>query len=158
MQSNALFYIIQKEIVSVEDYINWSHSLLENNISSQSLNIIASFSFADNIFEVEGYFNKALNELEIQKPSFEVSARAYIELLANKIIKINNQSEMFGLAKRIFHIVATELDYPDDLLEWYEISEMIDRLQYDEVALEFNEEDILSKIKYEAESLQGVND
>ncbi|MYL53409.1 hypothetical protein GLW08_08665 [Pontibacillus yanchengensis] len=65
---------------------------------------------------------------------------------------------MFGLAKRIFHIVATKLDYPDDLLEWYEISEMIDRLQYDEVALEFNEEDILSKIKYKAESFQGVND
>jgi len=158
MQSNALFYIIQKEIVSVEDYINWSHILLENNVSSPSLNIIASFSFEDNIFEVEEYFNKALNELEIQKPSFEVSARAYIELLANKIIKVNNQSEMFSLAKRIFHIVATELDYPDDLLEWYEISEMIDRLQYDEAALEFNEDDILSKIKYEAESLQGEND
>ncbi|MYL33359.1 hypothetical protein GLW08_08660 [Pontibacillus yanchengensis] len=90
MQSNALFYIIQKEIVSVEDYINWSHSLLENNISSPSLNIIATFSFEDNIFEVEEYFNKALNELEIQKPSFEVSTRAYIELLANKIIKVNN--------------------------------------------------------------------
>ncbi|OIJ17316.1 hypothetical protein BKP37_02075 [Anaerobacillus alkalilacustris] len=54
---------------------------------------------------------------------------------------------MFHLAKSILRIVAAELDYPDDLLVWYEISEMIDRLQYDNVPLGFNEKDVISKIK-----------
>ncbi|MFJ8248013.1 hypothetical protein [Peribacillus asahii] len=158
METNALFYKIQKETVSTEDYVNWSHSLLENNVSSPSINIISSFSFGDSIFKVEVYFKRALNELEIQKPTFEISARAYIGFLANKIIKVNNHSEMFELAYTIFRIVDTELHNLDDLLEWYEISEMIDRLQYDDVPLEFNEVEVISRIKNEAKIFLGLND
>ncbi|WP_267902844.1 hypothetical protein [Gracilibacillus salitolerans] len=35
-------------------------------------------------------------------------------------------------------------------MEWYGISEMIDQLQYDDLPLEFDEEDIISKIENEA--------
>ncbi|MCA0983246.1 hypothetical protein LCL89_04180 [Halobacillus yeomjeoni] len=154
MQTNALFYKIHKETVLVEDYIHWSHSLLEKSVYSPSLYIIASFTIKDNIFEVEEYFKKALNELEVQQPVFEVCARAHIGHLANEIIKSDNYSDLVYLTEKIFHVVATELYYPDDLIEWYEISEMIDRLKGDKVALEFYEEDVISKVKHEAEALK----
>jgi hypothetical protein len=107
---------------------------------------------------VEDYFKRAVRELEIQQPSFEFSARGYIGLLANQIIKEENRSKMFDLAYRIFRIVGTELYYPNDLIEWYEISEMIDRIRYDnDVPLEFGM-NVIVKIKTEAELLLGLND
>jgi hypothetical protein len=158
VETNALFYKIKKEIVSAEDYVKWSQQLLEVNVSSPSISIIALFSFDDNIFEVEDYFKRAVRELEIQQPSFEFSARGYIGLLANQIIKEENRSKMFDLAYRIFRIVGTELYYPNDLIEWYEISEMIDRIRYDnDVPLEFGM-NVIVKIKTEAELLLGLND
>ncbi len=158
VETNALFYKIQKRTISTEDYVNWSHNLLENDVSSPSVNIISSFSFDENIFEVEGYFKRALNELAIQKPTFEISARAYIGNLANKIIKENNHSVTFDFAYMIFRIVASDLNYPDDLIEWYEISEMIDELRYGDIPLEFKEDEVTSKIKNEANIFLGLID
>ena len=59
MDSYKLFYKMNKGIVSVEDYIAWSHTLLKNNVSSTSLNIIASLAPNHNLLEVEDYFRKA---------------------------------------------------------------------------------------------------
>lgn len=155
VQTNALFYKMHRETVSIEDYINWAFNLLENNVSSPSVNILTSFSFNDNIFEVEVYFKKALNELAIQKPIFDICARAYITHLANIIIKENNHSVTFDLAYMIFRIVALDLHYPDDLMEWYEISEMIDVIRYGDTPLDCNEDEVVSRIKNEANIVLG---
>ncbi|MFZ0576269.1 MAG: hypothetical protein WAM41_02075 [Psychrobacillus psychrotolerans] len=157
MQTNALFYKIQKGTVITKDYVNWSINLLENDVSSPSVNIISSFLTGESIFEVEEYFNRALNELEIQKPTFEICARAYIGHLANKIIKENNHSFTFDFAYKIYRIVASDLDYPDDLMEWYEISEMIDEQRNGDIPLEFNESQVISTIKNEANIFLGLN-
>ena len=150
METNALFYKIQKRTISTEDYVNWSHNLLKTDVSSPSVNIISSFPFDENIFEVEVYFKRALNELVIEKPTLEICARAYIGHLANEIIKENNHSLTFDFAYLIYRIVASDLDYPNDLMEWYEISEMIDELRNGDIPLEFNENDVISRIKNEA--------
>lgn len=157
MQTNALFYKIQKGTVITKDYVNWSINLLENDVSSPSVNIISSFLTGESIFEVEEYFNRALNELEIQKPTFEICARAYIGHLANKIIKENNHSFTFDFAYKIYRIVASDLDYPDDLMEWYEISEMIDEQRNGDIPLEFNESQVISTIKNEVNIFLGLN-
>ncbi|MEK5146786.1 hypothetical protein MKX53_07070 [Psychrobacillus sp. FSL K6-4615] len=157
MQTNALFYKIQKGTVITKDYVNWSINLLENDVSLPSVNIISSFLTGESIFEVEEYFNRALNELEIQKPTFEICARAYIGHLANKIIKENNHSFTFDFAYKIYRIVASDLDYPDDLMEWYEISEMIDEQRNGDIPLEFNESQVISTIKNEANIFLGLN-
>ncbi len=149
MDSNALFYKIQKESVTTEDYIKWSHFLLANQISTPSLNIISSLSFDDNIFEVEDFFKRALKEIGIQAPTFETSARAYIAYLAINILEDVNSPKIFDLAYKIYRIVV-ELQYPEDLMEWYNISEMIDQLEYDDVPLEFNNDEVIIKIKNEA--------
>ncbi|MEK5038653.1 hypothetical protein [Sporosarcina sp. FSL K6-3457] len=155
MQTNALFYKMQREIVSTEDYVNWAHNLLENDVSSPSVNILSSFSFSESIFEVEVYVKRALYELAIQKPNFEICARAYISHLANKIIKEDIPSVTFDLAYMIFRIVSSDLHYPDDLTEWYEISEMIDVIRYGDTPLECNEDEVISRIKNEANIVLG---
>ncbi|WP_417897665.1 hypothetical protein ABN702_15400 [Bacillus haimaensis] len=147
MKTPALFYKINKNSVTTSDYILWSHHSLEKGSSSPSLSILSSFSKGDNIFEVEAYFKRAMKELEIEEPCFAECARGYIGFLAEEIIKGNNCAPIFDLAREILLIVATELDYPDDLMEWYEISELIDRLQYDREALDVVEEDVLSLIR-----------
>jgi hypothetical protein len=153
VETNILFYNIHKSTVSTEDYVNWTHSLLVKDVSSPSLNILSSFSLDDNIFEVEVYFKRALDELVITEPTFEICARAYIGLLANRIIKANDHKEIFKLADMIFQVVAIELDNSDDLYAWFEISELIDRLDYDDKSFVLNEDDVISRIKNEAENL-----
>lgn len=155
MKTPALFYKINKNFVTTSDYIIWSHHSLEKGISSPSLSILSSFSYSDNIFEVEAYFKRALKELEIEEASFAESARSYIGFLAEEIMKGENHAHIFDLAREIFLIVATELDYPDDLMEWYEISELIDRLQYDEEAMDVVEADVLAAIRREAKLSSG---
>jgi hypothetical protein len=120
------------------------------------LNIISASSSAENIFEIEDYFKRALNELGIKAPTIEISARAYIAFLASNILKVESLSEMFDLAYKIFQIVA-ELQYPEDLMEWYEISEMIEQIQYDDLPLEFNKENVKLKIEKEAKYILEVN-
>lgn len=155
MKTPALFYKINKNSVSTSDYILWSHHSLEKGISSPSLSILSSFSNGDNIFEVEAYFKRALKELEIEEPCFAESARGYIGFLAEEIIKPDNHAHIFDLAREIFLIVATELNYPEDLMEWYEISELIDRLQYDEEAMDVVEADVLAAIRKVAKHSSG---
>lgn len=149
MDSYTLVYKIHKGIVLVEDYIIWSHTLLQNNVSSNALNRIAALTPKHNLFEVEDYFKKALNELQIELPMIEPSSRAFIALLATQILREENETELFQLAQEIFGVVI-DLQYPEDLMGWYNISEMLDRLKYDTVPLDFNKEDVKAKIKEEA--------
>jgi hypothetical protein len=102
------------------------------------------------------YFNRTINELGIKKPDLEVCARAYIGLLANRIKQVNDHTEIFNLADLIFQIVAMELDRSDDLDVWFEISEMIDRLDFDDQSFVLNEDDVISRIKKEAQILQRL--
>lgn len=90
METNFLFYKIHKGTVTTHDYINWSHFLLNNDISSPSLNILSSCSPFDNIFEIESYFRRTVKELEIKQPTFEACARAYINFLAMKIMETDD--------------------------------------------------------------------
>ena len=57
----------------------------------------------------------------------------------------------------IFQVVAIELDNSDDLFAWFEISELIDRLDFDDKSFMLNEEDVISRIKNEAETLLRLN-
>ncbi|WP_066072804.1 hypothetical protein [Neobacillus soli] len=57
----------------------------------------------------------------------------------------------------IFQVVAIELENADGLYAWFEISELIDRLDYDDKSFVLNEEDIISRIKNEVEILLRLN-
>lgn len=60
------------------------------------------------------------------------------------------KEEIFDLAYEIYRIVA-ELDYPKELMEWLEISEMIDAVNYYTFYIEyFTREDVEEKIIQQA--------
>ncbi|WP_407270282.1 hypothetical protein [Radiobacillus sp. PE A8.2] len=156
METNALFYKMKNGTVTSEDYLAWSYVLLSKGKSSPSLNMVTAFSLDSNIFEVESYVAKALGELRITEPETNECARGYIRFLANKILTENDDKLIFNLAQSIFRIVATELDYPDDLFVWYEISELIDRIEYDNQPFWINNIDVKAKIIQEAKALLKV--
>ncbi|WP_078414237.1 hypothetical protein [Priestia abyssalis] len=127
MNTLILFYKIHQGDVEPIDYTNWALEMLENDCSSFSLNILSSLRKPLNIFEVEDYFRRALRELDLQEPSYEESAVYYIQHLSKKILE--DESNAIDTAYEIYGVYR-DLDYPEELSEWYYISEMIDDFRY----------------------------
>lgn len=95
--------------------------------SLHPLNVLVSLKKPLNIFEVDEYFNRAINELNIARPSYEESARHYVQYLLREIVDdpskaIDNAYDIYKIAREHF------LDEEQDI--WYEISEMIDDFLY----------------------------
>ena len=149
MNTSHLFYKIHKGTITAGDYIDWSHSLLEEGGSSPSLAILSSCASTDNIFEIESYFGRALEELHIEQPTFEAGARARIKFLAMKIIGTEDDDyrQVYHLTDRIFKVAAVELNYPDELIPWIKLSELMDRVDYN------YDYEVISEIKKEARLL-----
>lgn len=132
MNTNHLFYKILKRTITAGDYIDWSYNVLEDGFSSPSLAILSSCSSTDNIFEIESYFRRAAEELEIEHPTFETAARARMAFLAMKIMetKDDDYRQIYHLTDRIFKVAAVELNYPDDLIPWIHLSKLMDKVDY----------------------------
>lgn len=127
MDTEVLYYKIFERKVLTTDYIEWAFYMLHNGKSSPSLNVLVSLIKPVNIFEVEEYFNRSMNELNIAKPSYEESARHYIRYLLKEIVE--DPSIAIDNAYRIYRIVREHfLNEEQDI--WYEISEMIDDVLY----------------------------
>ncbi|WEA41353.1 hypothetical protein [Lysinibacillus fusiformis] len=145
MNTLQLFYKIyqnHKDIKSA-DYINWAFTMLEDNCSSFSLNILASLREPLNIFEVEVYFRRALSEIELQEPSYEECARDNILHLSEKILQDKNN--VFEIVYDI-NTVIRDIDYPEDLKEWFIISEMVDGFHYGGNAFNLTKEEVMTAI------------
>jgi hypothetical protein len=127
MDTLILFYKIHQGNVESIDYINWALKMFENDSESISLNILSSLREPLNIFEVEGYFKRALRELDLREPSYEECAAYYIQHLSKRILEDENNA--IDIAYEIYEVVR-DLDYPKDLEEWYNISEMVDDFRY----------------------------
>ena len=127
IETSILYYKIYKSKVKPNDYINWALRMLENDYSSFSLNILSSLREPLNIFEVEGYFRNAVSELSIKEPTYTECAEFYIHQLSKKILE--NENNAIDIAYQIYEIVQ-DLDYPEDLEEWYNISEFLDDFKY----------------------------
>ena len=127
MDTRVLYYKIYERKVLATDYIGWAFYMLRNGKSTPSLNKLVSLIKPLNIFEVEEYFNRAINELNIAKPSYEESVRHYVRTLLREII--DDPSKAIDKAYDIYKIDREHfLDEEQDV--WYEISEMIDDLLY----------------------------
>ena len=127
MDTGVLYYKIFERKVLATDYIVWAFHMLHNEKSTPSLNVLVSLIKPLNIFEVEEYFNRAINELNIAKPSYQESARHYVRYLLRDVI--DDSSKAIDNANDIYKIVREH--FPDEEQDiWYEISEMIDDLLY----------------------------
>src|SRR5690606_29040973 len=115
--------------------------MLENEISTIYLNILASLREPLNIFEVEDYFNRALDELGIEEPLFEECAKCYIRFLLMQIVDDNNKA--IDLAYEIYEVIREHFSN-EELNKWFEISEMIDDYRYGDNIDNFNKEFIIT--------------
>ncbi|MGJ7912948.1 hypothetical protein [Neobacillus sp. LXY-1] len=86
MDTKILYYKIFEGDVKPIDYVNWANQMLINGFSTQSLYTLSSLRESLNIFEVEDYFKRAMNELKLMEPSQEECAKYYIRDLLLKIV------------------------------------------------------------------------
>lgn len=131
------------------DYINWANSMLENDNSTTSLNILVSLREPLNIFEIEEYFKRAMSELSMKEPSNEECAKHYIRHLLKEIL--NDKNNAINLAYEIYEVVREH--FFNEELEiwyiWYGISEMIDDFRYGDNPSNITHEFLISIIVHE---------
>ncbi|QOY34757.1 hypothetical protein AWH56_018800 [Anaerobacillus isosaccharinicus] len=152
MDTEILYYKKFKGIEKPLDYVNWAFSMLENEISTTSLNILASLREPLNIFEVEDYFERALDELSMKEPSYEQCAKYHIRYLLRQIIDDKNNAMNF--AYEIYEVVR-ELFTNEELETWYEISEMIDDFRYGDNIKKLTQDFLITIIVQEAKKQLG---
>lgn len=142
MKLEILAYKKYKGIVTSSDYIRWASFLLQENDSIE-LAKLATMNKDANLFEIEELFQKALSEINLKMPSVQEAIYGYISCLEKKILQ-NNQSPIL-VAKKICQIVYSE-GLEEKQTEWYEISEWIDRLEYDS-EFKLSKEEVENKIR-----------
>ena len=152
MEAGMTVFKRQNETITADAYIAWSHTMLEEGKESPSLLKLSALTSDANLFEVESYFKQALKELKLELITIEPNSTMEIQQIAKQIVQETNEKELVRLAREIFLIVS-ELNYPADLMDWYEISEMQDRLVYDTVTPPYTQQEIILKMKEAARKM-----
>ena len=100
--------------------IEWATRLILEGIETEALMILASMSYPLNDFEIEEYFNRALGDLGIERPSSTYSIWRYAELIAREAIhgKITPSEAAFLLKE-----LNIPLDYPEHLSAFVELDD-----------------------------------
>ena len=147
MDTNILYYKIFEKNVEPVDYVNWANKMLKNEISTTSLCILSSLRKPLNIFEVEDYFRRVVEELSMQEPSHEKCAKYYIRNLLRQII--HDETNAINLAYEIYAVVREHF-ISDELEIWYEISEMIDDFWYGDNIGNITKDSLMTTIVQEA--------
>jgi len=148
METPILFYKLYLGKAQSSEFVHWAISMLEKGHTSYSLKILSSLREPLNIFEVDDYFRRTLDELQLPEPSFEECADFYIKDLSKKILE--NNDDILDLAYEIFK-VASSLGYPEELQEWIHISDMIDDFRYGDNYKNIDQKELIVTIRKEAE-------
>ncbi|WP_052343794.1 hypothetical protein [Bacillus massiliigorillae] len=136
MNTKLLFYKKFEGKVTSPDYVNWAIHMLEKNMSTPSLTILASLNEPLNIFEVESYYSRAKKELQLQEPTKEECVLYYIYVLLRKIVY--SDEDVLDVAYDVYKVVREHvihedfltIDEVDEFFIWYDISEKIDDFRY----------------------------
>ncbi len=147
MDTKFLYYKKFEGNVLPADYISWAYKMLENGFSSPSLNILASLEEPFNIFEVEQFFIRAINELSLPEPSYEESMEGYVQYLLHQIM-LDNESAI-NSAYEIYKVLRENFDN-EKVDIWYEISEMMDDFHYGDNVKNITRESLIKIIVQEA--------
>jgi hypothetical protein len=99
--------------VSRTKFPEMAMSALEDKIESESIIILAGMTDRDNTFELEQYFNKALNELQIKLPEKLKSAKILVRYYLNKMI--NNKKEAFEIMRKIDNDIYKRINWEIEL-------------------------------------------
>ncbi|MCK2004453.1 hypothetical protein MZM54_24020 [[Brevibacterium] frigoritolerans] len=154
MDTKILYYKKFEGSVKSIDYVNWAIHMLEKDFSTQSLNILSSFSEPLNIFEVEDYFSRIIRELSLQEPLHEECAKYYLYKLLRKII--NGEEDVLEIAYEIYNIIREHFT-DEELSVWYDISEKIDDYRYGDNITKITKDDLINAIGSEAKKQLNSN-
>lgn len=142
MKLEILVYKKYKGIVTSDDYIRWAGFLLRE-MDSIELAKLATMNQNTNLFEIEKMFQNVLSEINLKMPSIQEAMYGYISYLEQEILQ-SNQSPILT-AKKICEIAYSE-GLEKKQMEWYEISEWIDQLEYDS-DFRLSKEEVENKIR-----------
>ncbi|SDW37229.1 hypothetical protein [Paenibacillus sp. PDC88] len=140
-ETNLLYYKRYKNKATATDYLKWANSLAEADVDSITLYKILSMNCNESLFSFEEYFNKFVLEIEMSIPIYEECARTYLYYLCQEILSDSRNA---------YINLVSELDYPEDLITWVNISEDIDRIIYDDQYHKPNKVEVRQQIILEA--------
>lgn len=148
MDTKILYFKIYECKVTSDDYVNWAIAMLIKGYSTYSLNILASLRDPLNIFEVEEYFNRAFIELSLREPTHQECVESYLSHLMRRIVE--NENNAIDIAYDDVYFMVRDHFINEELLVWYEISEMIDDYRYGDNIEKITKEVLITKIVEEA--------
>lgn len=102
-------------IARTGEYIDWALSELEAGVDTRNLRILAGLSGLDSSFEVEFYFQRALDDLGLKLPD----EAAYLEQYVREVLRgvVSGEVEPSDGWSQV-HTVWLALDYPAHLCDW----------------------------------------
>ena len=128
-----------------QKFVDWAVNLLQNGFESESVLILAGL---DNYpkDEIEEYFWKSVNDLglKLKKSDFELLEN-FAQYVANAVVT-NRMTPTAGL--RIMNDIVRESEYSNKYIQFYNLDEDIDYLNYDSKTLfnSFDKNDNLDEI------------
>jgi hypothetical protein len=131
-----------------QKFIDWAVNLLQKGFETENILILAGL---DNYpsEEIEEYFWKSVDDLKLQlkKSDFELLAN-FALYVANSVLT-NKMKPKDGL--RIMNDIVRETDYSSKYIQFYNLDEDIDYLNYDNRTLynSFNKTDNIDEIIFE---------
>lgn len=129
METNRLFYKKTHGQIEAKDYVEWAYSMLINNYSSNTLSMLAFLEEPLNSFEVEQYFQRTLDELNLVEPMYEEQINAQIQYLLQQII--THKEYAMDYAYDLYKIYVKNFGYEEDkTIVWLYLTDMIDDLKY----------------------------
>ncbi len=112
--------------MSADDYIHWAEEMLMEDYDSPSLRILAGLDHHNSFWEVESYFMRSIEELNIEEPEAKIAIRAYACKIAQQVI--NGQYDSSQLAVRDLYQIWKYLDYDSEYVIWFELDDALDSL------------------------------
>ena len=112
--------------VTAADYVEWATEMLTNGHDSPNLRILAGFDERGNVFEAEGYFTRALRELQIPEPDSAGKFRAYGVELAQQILDGRLSAEA-GL--RALYQICLTTNYARPYMIWLYLDDALDSIK-----------------------------
>ena len=100
--------------------VNWALRLIESGLESEDLFCLAGFSMPLNQFEIDDYFNRALQGLSIKRPADHDALWGYAKLLSIDMMN-GRLSPLKGVS--LIYEINVLLDYPEQLSEYTELND-----------------------------------
>jgi len=120
--NDAIVRLLGVIFLKKQNLPDWAIAALEYGFDSRSLRMLASMNDRDSASELHDYLNRAMIELgwnDLSRPKLLLRYSQFIavEIIEDKVDPL--------IASRVIYEILVDLDSPWELMDWYEIDEMI---------------------------------